>query len=50
MKKKKKEHIDNEHILRFPLTMNLMIAFCDIVFRKLVRMVQELHRSRIRCE
>ena len=37
-------------ILSFPLTMNLMSAFCDIVFRRLVCMVQELHRSRIRCE
>ena len=37
-------------ILSFPLTMNLMSAFCDIVFRRLVHMVQELHKSRIRCE
>ena len=33
-------------ILSFPLTMNLMSAFCDF-FRRLVHMVQELHRSRI---
>ena len=35
--------------LSFPLTMNLMSAFCDIVFRRPVHMVQEIHRSRIRC-
>ena len=37
-------------ILSFLLTMNLMSAFRDIVFKRLVRMVQELHRSRIKCE
>ena len=37
-------------ILSFPLTMNLMSAFCDVVFRRLVCMVKHLHGSRIRCE
>ena len=37
-------------ILSFLPTMNLISAFCDIVFRRLVYMVQELHRSRIWCK
>ena len=37
-------------ILSFLLTMNLTSACCNIVFRRLVYMVQQLHKSRIRCE
>ena len=37
-------------ILSFPLTMNLMSVFCNIVFRRLIFRVQELQESRIRCK